>query len=63
LRQALQLPALVVVRFDAAIKAKYQALLAAGKPSKVALAAIVRKLLILASALIRAGRTWTPKLA
>jgi transposase len=63
LRQALDLPALVAVRFDAAIKAKYEALLAAGKPPKVALIAIMRKLLILANALLRDGRTWLPKLA
>jgi transposase len=63
LRQALYMPALVAVRFDAAMKAKYEALLAAGKPSKVALVAIMRKLLILANALIRDGRTWTPTLA
>lgn len=63
LRQALYMPALVAVRFDAAIKAKYDALLASGKPPKVALIAIMRKLLILANALLRDGRTWTPKLA
>ena len=45
------------------MKAKYEALLAAGKPPKVALIAIMRKLLILANALIRDRRTWTPKLA
>ena len=59
LRQALDLPALVAVRFDAAMKARYDALLAAGKPPKVALVAIMRKLLILANALLRDGRTWT----
>ena len=63
LRQALYMPALVAVRFDAAMKARYEALLAAGKPSKVALVAIMRKLLILANALLRDHRTWTPKLA
>jgi transposase len=57
------MPALVAVRFDAAMKTKYEALLAAGKPPKVALIAIMRKLLILANALLRDGRTWTPKLA
>ena len=45
------------------MKAKYQALLSAGKPPKVALTAIMRKLLILANALIRDGRAWTPTLA
>ena len=53
----------VAVRFDAAMKAKYDALLAAGKPPKAALTATMRKLLILANALIRDGRTWTPQLA
>ena len=61
LRQALYMPALVAVRFDAAMMAKYEALLAAGKPPKVALVAIMRKLLILANALLRHARTWTPK--
>jgi transposase len=60
LRQALYLPALVAVRFNAAIKAKYQALLAAGKPPKAALVAIMRKLLILADALVRDGRMRSP---
>lgn len=63
LRQALYMPALVAVRFDAAMKARYDALLAAGKPPKVALIAIMRKLLILANALLRDGRIWSPKLA
>lgn len=61
LRQALYMPALVAVRFNEAMKAKYQAFIAAGKPPKVALTAIMRKLLILANALIRDGRTWTQK--
>jgi transposase len=59
LRQALYLPALVAVPFNAAIKVKYDALLAAGKPPKVALTAIIGKLLILANALIRDGRIWS----
>jgi transposase len=60
LRQALYLPALVAVRFDGAMKAKYQALRAAGKPPKVALVAIMRKLLILANALLRDRCMWSP---
>jgi Transposase IS116/IS110/IS902 family len=60
LRQALYLPALVAVRFNAGMKARYDALRAAGKPPKVALVAIRRKLLILATALLRGRRTWTP---
>jgi transposase len=60
LRQARYLPALVAVRFNATMRGKYLALRAAGKPPKVALVAIMRKLLILANALLRDGRTWTP---
>jgi transposase len=63
LRQALYLPALVAVRFNAQMKAKYEALRSAGKPPKVALIAIMRKLLILANALLRDGRTWSETLA
>jgi transposase len=63
LRQALYMPALVAIRFNADLKAKYQALIATGKPAKLAITAIMRKLLILANALLRDRRTWTTKLA
>lgn len=63
LRQALYMPALVAIRFNTDLKAKYQALVAAGKPPKVAITAIMRKLLIMANALLRDGRTWKPKSA
>lgn len=63
LRQALYMPALVAIRFNADMKAKYQALVAAGKPPKVAITAVMRKLLLLANALLRDGRHWTQKLA
>jgi transposase len=63
LRQALYMPALVAVRFNPELKAKYLALTSAGKPPKVALVAVMRKLLILANALLREGRGWTQKLA
>jgi transposase len=61
LRQALYMPALVAIRFNADMKAKYQALVAAGKPPKVAITAVMRKLIILANALLREHRSWTPK--
>jgi transposase len=60
-RQALYMPALVAARFNPDLKVKYQALLAAGKPAKVALTAIMRKLIILANALLRDQRHWTSK--
>jgi transposase len=63
LRQALYMPALVAIRFNADMKAKYQALIAAGKPPKVAITAIMRKLAILANALLRKQQNWAPKAA
>ena len=57
------MPALVAVRFNVELKAKYQTLQTAGKPPKLALTAIMRKLVILANALIRDGRKWSPKFA
>lgn len=63
LRQALYMPALVATRFNPDLKVKYQALVAAGKPPKLAITAVMRKLLLLANALLRDGRTWTQKLA
>lgn len=61
LRQALYMPALVATRFNADMKAKYHALVVAGKPPKVAITAVMRKLIVLANALLRANRTWTQK--
>jgi len=61
LRQALYMPALVAARFNPDLKARYDKLRAVGKPPKLAITAIMRKLVILANALIKAQRTWTPK--
>ena len=63
LRQALYMPALVAIRFNADLKAKYQALVAIGKPPKVAIIAVMRKLTILANTLLREGRPWHSKSA
>jgi transposase len=61
IRQALYMPALVATRFNPDMKAKYRQLTSAGKPAKVALTAVMRKLIVLANALLKANRTWTPK--
>ncbi len=55
------MPALVATRFNPELKAKYQALVTAGKPAKVAITAVMRKLLLLANALLRDRRPWQPK--
>lgn len=57
-RQALYMPALVAIRFNAELKAKYQTLTDDGKPHKVAITAIMRKLITIANALIRDQRKW-----
>jgi transposase len=59
LRQALYMPALVAIRFNPPLKAAYLALREAGKPAKVAIVAVMRKLLIVANALLRDNRLWT----
>jgi len=60
LRRALYMPALTAARFNPDLKAVYDRLRAAGKPAKVALVAVMRKLLILANTLIRDDREWSP---
>ena len=61
LRDALYMPALVAMRYNPDMKAKYEALRAAGKPAKVAIVAIMRKLIETANALVKADRVWVPK--
>jgi len=63
LRQALFMPALVAMKKNPDLSAKYHALRAAGKPHKVALTALMRKLLILANTLLKENRLWQPKSA
>lgn len=53
LRDALYMPALVAIRFNPDMKARYTAMRADGKPAKVAITAVMRKLLELANALIK----------
>jgi transposase len=57
-RQALYMPALVAMRFNPNLKAWSEKLKAAGKPSKVAITAVMRKMILIANALLRDGRKW-----
>jgi transposase len=63
IRQALYMPALVALRFNPDLKAKYQQLLTAGKAPKKAITAMIRKLIVLANPRLKAGRPWGPTLA
>lgn len=59
IRNALYMPALVAIRHNLHLAETYRKLVDAGKPAKLAIAAIMRKLVILANALIRDDREWT----
>lgn len=61
LRDALYMLALVAARFNPDLKQKYRTMIQAGKPPKVALTTLMRKLIELANALVQQNRTWTPK--
>ncbi len=56
LRKSLYMPALVSVRFNPLMQAFYQKLLAKGKPKKVALVAVMRKLLVLAYGVLKSEK-------
>ena len=60
LRDALYMPALVASRYNPDLRDKYQAMIKSGKPQKVALTAIMRKLIELANTLVKADREWAP---
>ncbi|WP_066532640.1 IS110 family transposase [Sphingobium sp. EP60837] len=62
-RRALYMPALVAARYNPELKAKYQSLITAGKPAKVAVVTLMRKLIVMANALLRADRLWVEKRA
>lgn len=59
LRRAIYMLTLAAVRFNPDLNAKYDQLLVAEKPARVALVATMRKLIVLANALLRDGRTWS----
>lgn len=57
-RQALYMPALVAMRFNPDLKAKYNQLVLAGKAPKQAITTVMRKLIVLANALLKKGALW-----
>ena len=63
LRQALYMPALVAARFNPDLKARFNTMIAAGKPAKVAITALMRRLVVLANALLRDDRNWAESIA
>lgn len=57
-RSVLYMSALVATRYNPVLKAFYERLLKAGKPKKVALVAVMRKLLTILNAMMRTGQPW-----
>lgn len=61
LREALFMPALVAMKKNPDLSEKYTAMREAGKPHKVAITTLMRKLIQLANTLIKDDRIWQPK--
>lgn len=59
-RNALYMAALSAARYNPDLKAVYQRLRKTGKPPKLALTAVMRKLVVLANTLITQNRNWQP---
>jgi transposase len=60
LRRAIYMPALVAIRFNHDFRDKYQQFVNAGKAKKVAITAVMRRIIVLANTLLREGRDWQP---
>jgi transposase len=63
LRKMLYFPAIAATRFNPLIKALYERLIAAGKPKMLALAAAMRKLLVLAFGVLKSRQPFNPAYA
>ena len=59
-RKLLYMAALVAARHNPPLKCLYQRLLAKGKPKKVALIAVARKLVVILNGMLRANQDWAP---
>jgi transposase len=62
-RTALYMAAVSAIRCNPPFKADYKRLIQKGKPHKVAIIAVARKLLVLANTLIKTDKPWNPMLA
>ena len=60
-RRLLYMPALAATRYNPDLRAKHRQLVAEGKPRKVAVVVVMRKLLVLANALLDQDRCWLPE--
>ena len=60
LREALYMPTLVATRHNPDMRDLHNRMIKSGKPAKVALTAIMHKLIILANTPIKENREWAP---
>ena len=60
-RRLLYMPALVAIRCNPDLKRTYEALVAKGKPLRIALTAVMRKLLVRANTLVQQDRIWAAR--
>ncbi|MBC7285354.1 transposase, partial [Hoeflea sp.] len=58
LRSQLYMAALVAIRFNPAMKAHHDRLKHKGKPAKVILVAVIRKMLVILNQMCRTGQPW-----
>jgi len=59
-RTALYMAAVAAIRCNHTFKAFYRRLIEEGKPRKVAIVAVARKLIVLANAILKSGQPWNP---
>jgi transposase len=59
-RHALYMAVVAALKNNAHLRGVYQRLIRAGKPVKVAMVAVMRKLLVMLNAMVRDGATWEP---
>ena len=59
-RHALYMAVVAALKNNAHLRGVYQRLIRAGKPVKVAMVAVMRKLLVMLNAMVRDGATWQP---
>ena len=63
IRATLYMAALAATRHNPVLRSFYQRLVERGKPKKVALTAVARRLLVIMNAVLRDGTPWNPDLA
>ena len=58
MRKALYMAALTAIRYNSVLKSFAEKLRRKGKPAKVVLTAVMRKIIVTLNAILRAGEPW-----